>query len=55
MASYISSNNNRFYAAIETAYHHGLIGGYADGTFRPYADVTRGQAAKILYGALTMP
>ena len=27
----------------------GVISGYADGTFRPQANITRGQMAKILY------
>src|SRR5205823_1710939 len=27
---------------------HGIVSGYADGTFRPYADVTRGQVAKMV-------
>ena len=44
-----------FYAFIETAYHHGLISGYGDGTFRPAASATRGQIAKIVYGAVTNP
>jgi hypothetical protein len=37
-----------FYSPIETAYSHGIIGGYGDGTFRPYNDVTRGQLSKML-------
>jgi hypothetical protein len=32
---------------IERAYAHGVISGYADGTFHPDALVTRGQLAKI--------
>jgi hypothetical protein len=40
-----------FYPFIETAVHHGIISGYSDGTFRPGADVTRGQIAKIIVGA----
>ena len=40
-----------FYDVIETAYFNGLITGYADGTFRPNANVTRGQLAKILVHA----
>src|SRR5205823_6486241 len=35
-------------AYIETAYAHGLVSGYADGTFRPANSVTRGQLAKML-------
>ena len=30
----------------------GIIGGYADGTFRPGNNITRGQMAKILYNLL---
>jgi hypothetical protein len=37
-----------FYQHIETAYQHGVISGYADGTFRPQSDVTRGQLTKIV-------
>jgi hypothetical protein len=38
-----------FYTYIETAYDHGIISGYADGTFRPGNNATRGQIAKIVY------
>jgi len=44
-----------FYSAIETAFAHGLISGYSDGTFRPGNPTTRGQIAKIVYGALPIP
>jgi hypothetical protein len=44
-----------FYPAIETAVHHGILSGYADGTFRPGADVTRGQLSKIIVGARGWP
>ncbi len=37
-----------FYGYIETAYDHGIIGGYPDGTFRPSNPITRGQIAKML-------
>jgi hypothetical protein len=37
-----------FYTFIETAYSHGVIAGYDDGTFRPGNDVTRGQLSKIV-------
>jgi hypothetical protein len=40
-----------FYIYVETAYNHGAISGYADGTFRPGYDVTRGQLTKIVVGA----
>lgn len=34
---------------IRTMVAQGVISGYADGTFRPQANITRGQMAKILY------
>ena len=37
-----------FYCYVETAVSHGIISGYADGTFRPEANVTRGQLCKIV-------
>ncbi len=46
---------NVFYPFIETAVCHGIISGYNDGTFRPTNAATRGQIAKIVYGALTSP
>jgi hypothetical protein len=44
-----------FYSAVETAYSHGIVGGYADGTFRPYNEVTRGQLSKMLVLAQGWP
>jgi len=44
-----------FYCFVETAYSHGIISGYADGTFRPGNPATRGQICKIVYQALTGP
>ncbi len=44
---------NPFYGVIETAYHHGIISGYAGGSFRWGADATRGQIAKIVYLAVS--
>lgn len=44
-----------FYSYIETAYNHAIISGYADGTFRPGNNATRGQIAKIVYNAVTSP
>jgi hypothetical protein len=44
-----------FYGYIETAYHHGIISGYANGTFRPNNNATRGQICKIVYQAITGP
>jgi hypothetical protein len=37
-----------FYNYIMTTYERGVIRGYADGTFRPYNNVTRGQLCKIV-------
>jgi len=36
-----------FYQFVETAAAHNIVSGYADGTFRPQNNVTRGQLAKI--------
>jgi hypothetical protein len=47
--------NNVFYCYIETAYNHGIISGYADGTFRPGNNVTRGQLCKIIVLAEEWP
>jgi 5'-nucleotidase/UDP-sugar diphosphatase len=40
--------NHPFFAYIETAYKHGAVTGYSDGTFRPYSDMTRGQLCKVI-------
>ncbi len=40
-----------FYTYVTCLVGQGLISGYADGTFRPNADVTRGQLAKIVANA----
>jgi amidase len=40
--------SHTFYWYIETAYAHGILNGYADNTFRPEKDATRGQIAKIV-------
>ncbi len=37
-----------FYPFIETAFNHGIIGGYSDGTFKPSNNVSRGQTCKIV-------
>lgn len=42
-------------AQIQTAWEHGLIGGYADGSFRPNSYITRGEVAAILARALALP
>ena len=45
------ATGNIFYPFIETAFHHGVISGYSDGTFRPSNPVTRGQLSKIIVAA----
>ena len=47
--------SNPFYCYVETAFGHGIITGYADGTFRPGNSATRGQICKIVYQAVTGP
>jgi hypothetical protein len=37
-----------FYANIRCLACRGILGGYADGTFRPQNDITRGQIAKVV-------
>lgn len=37
-----------FYDYVRCLACRGIVSGYADGTFRPYADVTRGQLSKIV-------
>ena len=41
-----------FYPYIETAYNHHIIVGYDDGTFKPNAAVSRGQAMKFVVRAM---
>jgi hypothetical protein len=41
-----------FYTYIETAYNHGIISGYTDGSFRWGNNATRAQLSKIIYLAL---
>jgi hypothetical protein len=40
--------DSAFYVYIETALTHGIVGGYADGTFHPSDLVTRAQVTKML-------
>jgi plastocyanin len=44
--------SNTFFRYIETAVQRQIISGYADGSFRPGNNATRGQISKILYNAL---
>jgi hypothetical protein len=43
--------DSTFYDYIETAYNHGVISGYSDGTFRWGNNVTRAQLSKIVVAA----
>ncbi len=49
------SASHPFYGYIETAYNHGIITGYGDGTFRPDNSATRGQICKIVHSAIVQP
>ncbi len=40
-----------FWLFVERAYAHGVLSGYADGTFRPGSPLTRGQGAKLVANA----
>jgi hypothetical protein len=46
---------NPFYLYVESVYHAGIISGYSCGTgcleFRPNNNITRGQAAKMIFVA----
>jgi uncharacterized protein YkwD len=44
-----------FYDAVQYLYCAGAVGGYADGTFRPGNNTTRGQLSKILVIAMGWP
>lgn len=46
------TKDNTHYKAITELHAAGIINGFPDGTFKPAQDVTRGQAAKMLAGAL---
>ena len=41
-----------FFCFVETAFSHGIISGYNDGTFRPSNNVTRAQLCKIVVLAM---
>jgi hypothetical protein len=41
-----------FYEAVRFLYCEGAVSGYADGTFRPYDNTTRGQLCKIVVVAM---
>lgn len=46
------TDKNVHYTNIMELADRGVIGGYADGTYRPSKSVTRGEAAKIIAGVL---
>lgn len=48
------NRNSEAGQAIYQLAERGVISGYKDGTFKPHASVTRGQAAKIIAGALEL-
>jgi photosystem II stability/assembly factor-like uncharacterized protein len=41
------ASDSTFWVYIERVALHGIVNGYADGTFRPGNNITRGQAAKV--------
>jgi hypothetical protein len=43
--------SNPFYTYIEAVYHAGIVSGYPDHTFHPFASITRGQLSKLIVGA----
>ncbi|MCP1143710.1 S-layer homology domain-containing protein [Lysinibacillus endophyticus] len=48
------SNSNPYKEEIQYLVEHGLISGYADGTFKPNANLTRAHAAVLLSRALNL-
>lgn len=46
------STKNWFYQDVMNLAEQGIITGFEDGTFRPYQEVTRAQAAVLIHGAL---
>ncbi|WP_096550471.1 S-layer homology domain-containing protein [Ureibacillus thermosphaericus] len=45
-------SSDYFNEAVKSLTDRGIIKGFPDGTFKPYQNVTRGQAAKIIAGVL---
>ncbi|MEO4052678.1 5'-nucleotidase C-terminal domain-containing protein [Solibacillus sp. CAU 1738] len=48
------NEKNVHFEGISALYEAGIIKGYPDGTFKPAQEVTRGQAAKMIAGALKL-
>jgi hypothetical protein len=44
-----------FYPDVEVGYAHGILSGYADGTYRPAVPVTRAQVTKLTVLARGLP
>lgn len=44
-----------FYTSVMYLYNHGVVSGYADGSFHPYNNTTRGQLTKIVVLAEAWP
>jgi subtilisin family serine protease len=49
------SSTDWFYQYVEYVSLRGIANGYADGTFRPYANATRGQIAKMVVLGMNLP
>ncbi len=45
------SSSNTFYVYVQTLANRGIVGGYADGTFRPSNNISRGEFSKMIVGA----
>ena len=43
----------QYYDAIQDLVARGIINGYEDGSFKPKANITRAEGAKIIYGILS--
>lgn len=48
------SESHKYAEAISLLTAAGIVNGYGDGTFKPEANVTRGQAAKMIVGTLKL-
>ncbi|MEG0472192.1 MAG: 5'-nucleotidase C-terminal domain-containing protein [Solibacillus sp.] len=48
------SDSHKYSEAIQALTTAGIVSGFGDGTFKPDATVTRGQAAKMIAGALKL-
>ena len=46
--------DSTFYSNIRCLACRGILSGYADGTFRPGNDITRGQIAKVVSNAANL-